>query len=256
MTIKVDLLPTEKKKMGFDPVIVFLVIIILCCGGIFWLYGKSLEKTLTDKQAKITELDAKIKDLEGKLPIIEQLKSDNQELKAQINTFKTLRYDPIRYSNILDKIAQIIPRNIWLSSMNVEPATTMVTFQGTAVLAGGERPLSAIADFMKKLQESDYFSDTNLTSAAQTTIEGGYPGFTFQIDAKYNPESATQVSTTPATPAAPPTAAPGEASATPATEGAAPATAPGAAASPGGEAAASPAPAGTAPASPAGETTK
>jgi Tfp pilus assembly protein PilN len=195
MTIKVDLLPTERKKFGFDPVIGFLLLIIVIFTIGFWVYGTSLVKKIDTKKQEIAEVDNKIKELEKKLPIIEQLRAKNRELEQQINTIKNLVYDPIRYSNLLDEVSLILPRNIWISTLSIEPSTNSVTMNGTAVAMENQKPLESIGRLMKNLQKSRFFRDATLSSTSTTKVAEIYMGFTFQIETHYDPDAAAKVTT-------------------------------------------------------------
>jgi Tfp pilus assembly protein PilN len=197
MTIKVDLLPTERKKFGFDPVIGFLLLIIIIFVIGFVVYGTSLEKKIELKKQEIAEVDYKIKELEKKLPVIESLRSKNRELEQQINTIKSLVYDPIRYANLLDEVSLVLPRNIWVSTISIEPATSSVTFNGTSVAMQNQQPLESIGRLMKNLQKSRYFYDATLSSTSQTRVADAYMGYTFQIETHYNPEKAAKLSEMP-----------------------------------------------------------
>jgi len=193
MTIKVDLLPTERKKFGFDPVIGFLLLIIVIFTIGFWVYGTSLVKKIETKKQEIAEVDNKIKELEKKLPVIEQLRTKNRELEQQINTIKNLVFDPIRYGNLLEEVSLILPKNVWLSTLSIEPSTTSVTMNGTAVAMENQKPLESIGRLMKNLQKSRFYRDAALSSTSTTRVADVYMGFTFQIETHYDADAAAKV---------------------------------------------------------------
>jgi Tfp pilus assembly protein PilN len=195
MAIKVDLLPTERKKFGFDPVIAILVVLIALAVVVFYYFGVKLEKDINDRKEGIKKVEAEIQSLQQQLPIIEKLKKENQELETQINTVKSLRYDPIRYSNLLDEISQLMPKNIWVSSISIEPAQTKLTMSATAAQLPGIRPLESISGFMKSIQKSKYFRSATLssTSKGQVTVAGNsYVSFGFSLDITYDAAAAEQ----------------------------------------------------------------
>jgi len=189
MTIKVDLLPTERKKFGFDPVLGFLLVIVLIFTAGFWFYGNTLSTTIESKKAAVLDKENKIKEMESKMPIIEELKKKNAELEQQIKAVKELVYDPIRYANLLEEVSAVLPQNVWISNLNIEPASTSVSFSATAITTGKNRPLESIALLMKNIQGSKILTTPTLSSANQTKINN-LTGYTFQIEAKYNPEAA------------------------------------------------------------------
>ncbi|MGV8121528.1 MAG: PilN domain-containing protein [Candidatus Xenobiia bacterium LiM19] len=193
MAIKVDLLPTERKKFGFDPVIAILIVLIALAVVVFYYFGVKLEKDIADKRGQITKVDQDIVSLQSQLPIIEKLKKENQELENQINTVKSLRYDPIRYSNLLDEISSLLPNNMWLSSLSIEPGQSKVMMSGTAAAMPGIKPLESISGFMKSVQRSKYFRDASLSSTSKgaVTVNGvTYTSYSFGIDMTYDPKAA------------------------------------------------------------------
>ncbi len=198
MAIKVDLLPTERKKFGFDPVIAILIVLIALAVVVFYYFGVKLEKDIADKRAQITRVDQDIVSLQSQLPIIEKLKKENQELENQINTVKSLRYDPIRYSNILDEISSLLPKNMWLSSLSIEPGQSKVMMSGTAAAMPGIKPLESISGFMKSVQRSKYFRDASLSSTSKgtVTVKGiNYISYSFGIEMTYDPKAAERTET-------------------------------------------------------------
>lgn len=236
MTIKVDLLPTEKKRFGIDPVWIVLVLVIILCTVVFFVYGKSLETSIQSKEQEVHKVETEISDLRGKLPGIAKMKTDNEKLSSQIDTIKGLKNDPVRYANLLWEIAEILPSNVWVTSINIEPTQTAVTLTGHAVEYGGQKPLESIAQTMRAFQNSRYFKDATLSSTSSGE-QIGLKSFSFQLETHYD-QGAALKSPEELAPRTSPSAAPGGASA----------PAPGTAA-PGGEAAAPPAdggaPAGT-----------
>jgi len=196
VTIKVDLLDRPGRRMGFDPIIIFLVLIIIVFVVFFIVWGKRYDDMIQAKRQEITDIDQKIRELESKIPDIKRYEKENDDLAAQIKAIKQLVYDPIRYRNLLDEIALIMPKNIFISNLNIEPNNKSMTFSGTAVEIGTVAPLTSISNFMQKIQNSPYFDDATLTSTSRGTFEGK-PSFGFQIRAHYNPEVAARSAPSP-----------------------------------------------------------
>jgi len=84
MTIKVDLLPTERKRFTFDPMMGFLLVIIIICTVGFVIYGSKLQNSIETEKAGVAEIEAEIKTIENSLPQIEDLKADIAKIKAEI----------------------------------------------------------------------------------------------------------------------------------------------------------------------------
>lgn len=216
MTIKVDLLPTEKKRFGIDPVWIVLVLVIILCTVVFFVYGKSLETNIQNKEQEVHKVEAEINDYRGKLPGIAKIKTENEKLSSQIETIKGLKNDPVRYANLLWEIAEILPSNVWVNSINIEPTQQAVTLTGTAIEYEGQKPLVAIAETMRAFQNSRYFKDATLSSTSTGKFES-YTSFSFQLETHYD-QSAALKSPDQIAPRTSPSAAPSGAPASPAAQ--------------------------------------
>ena len=189
MTIKVDLLPTKEKKFGIDPVMIFLVLVIIICTFGFFVFGKSLENSIAAEEKAVAQLDDTIKELKAKLPDIDKRKADNAKLQQQIDTVQGLKNDPVRYANLLWEIGDVLPGNCWVQSITIDPATKSVVLAGTSAQVGNLRPLESIAALMKNLMNSRYFVDATLASTSQGTA-GGLNTYSFQIETHYDDMAA------------------------------------------------------------------
>ena len=195
MAIKVDLLPTERKKFGFDIVIAIVVLVIAVAGIGFFMFGENLRRVeLTKWTETVNKNNDTIESLKREIPAIEELRKKNQELRAQINTVKTLRYDPLRYSNLLDEISALLPNNMWVSSIGIDPTKNLVQLTGVAVEQPGVRPLESISGFMKSLNidRSSFISATiaSTTRGTQSVGKSTYTSYSWSIDAVYDPAKA------------------------------------------------------------------
>ncbi|HXE71714.1 MAG TPA: PilN domain-containing protein, partial [Candidatus Nitrosotenuis sp.] len=192
MTIKVDMLPTERRRFSVDAMMIFLLIIIILVTVGVVLYGADLQKRIEETKAKSAKVTEEIRAVERSLPQIEDLKAENQSLREQIKVVKSLVYDPIRYGNLLKEVSRILPDNVWLGTLSIEPGTQSVTMNGTAAQWQGKQPLATIAELIQNLNNSGMFKDASLSSTTQTKLEGGVIGFTFQIETHYDPDAAAQ----------------------------------------------------------------
>lgn len=191
-TMKVDLLEKPGRKMGFDPIVIFLVLVIVVFVVFFIFWGKHYDERIDAKKQEISEIDKKIRDLEGKIPEIQRQEKENQELEAQINAIKQLVYDPIRYRNLLDEIALVMPKNIFINNLNIEPGNRTISFSGVSVEVGGDAPLNSISVFMQNIEKSPLFEGApNMPGTSRTTFEDR-TAYGFQMDARYNPDNAAK----------------------------------------------------------------
>ncbi len=190
-TIKVDLLPTEKTGFRPDPMIfVWLIVIVgVVVGCMFW--SRKLEGDINKTKQQIAQKNKEIQDIEGNLPVLEQSRARIKKLKEQIEVIKSLVYDPLRYANLLQEISVLLPPNVWLNTLSIDPTKQVVSFTGAAAEVPGRLPLETIADLIKNINGSRYFRDASLASTQETRVDpGNLRGFSFSIEAHYDPKAA------------------------------------------------------------------
>jgi len=195
MAIKVDLLPTERKKFGFDIVLAIIIILIAIAAVGFWSYGEQLQRNLADKESTLTSKNAEVEKEKADLPQIDEMKKRNENIRAQIRTVSTLRNDPVRYSNLLDEISRLLPYNMWVSKIDIDPVKQVVQLAGLAVEQPGVRPLESISGFMKSLSQgnSECFLSSTISSTTRGTTTVGkstYTSYGWTIEAAYDPVKA------------------------------------------------------------------
>jgi type IV pilus assembly protein PilN len=214
MTIKVDLLPTEKKQFGIDPAMILMFMLIIGSAVAMLLYSNSLTSQIEDQKAEIEKINAEIKTIETQLPLIEETKNRIASLKREIKMIKSLVHDPLRYANLLQEVAILLPENVWLDDLAIDPRGNKVTFNGSAAEVLGERkPLATIADLMRNFNDSEYFTNSTLTSTSEESGEDEASVWKFSLSINYDPEKAAtepptgmgqgRTPTVDATPAAP-----------------------------------------------------
>ena len=238
MTIKVDLLPTEKKSFGIDPAMIVMFMLIIGAAVAMLLYSQSLDTKIENHKAEIEKVNQEIKQIETQLPLIDETKNRILSLKREIKMIKSLVHDPLRYANLLQEVAVRLPENVWLKDLAISPQNNTVKFSGSAAEVFGERkPLATIADMMRNFNDSEYFTNSTLASTTEVgKPQNGEPSvFDFSLTITYDPDKAAGTSTaapggettppadeesattpeTPATPATPGTPASPAATATP-----------------------------------------
>lgn len=210
MTIKVDLLPTEKKRFGLDPLVIVLFLFVVLATVAMFMWSKKLENEISLKRNAIAEVEKQIKDLEAQLPVLEERQNRIRKLKEQIQIIKTLVYDPVRYANLLTQITMALPDNVFLESLTIDPSKTQVNMNGKAAEVGGTLPLATISQLMKNLNDTEYFRGASLSSATRDKGSEGVPSFDFTIDVSYDSQAAADPTKRPLPPGStpPPAATP------------------------------------------------
>ena len=204
MTIKVDLLPTERRGFRLDPMVIVLFLLVVICTVGFAYYGQTLQQEIDSTKKEVEKVNAEIKEKQQSLPVIEERRRKIAKLQEQIEIIKSLVHDPQRYANLLQEVGIMLPPNVWLSSLSIEPGSSTIAFGGTALETPGRLPLATIALLMKNLNDSKYFRDANLASTTGATV-AGVTSFTFQMSVRYDAQAAATL---------PPTGTPGSSSTT------------------------------------------
>jgi Tfp pilus assembly protein PilN len=191
MTIKVDLLPTEKKSFGIDPAMIVMFLLIIGAAALMLLYSQRLNTAIENEEARIEQINQEIKQIETKLPRVEEMKNRIQSLKREIKMIKSLVHDPLRYANLLQEVAILLPENVFLDNLSIDPRARQVSISGSAAEVAGRLPLATIAQLMRNFNDSAYFRSSTLSSTSETTIEpGDTRAFTFSLTISYDEEKA------------------------------------------------------------------
>lgn len=189
MTIKVDLLPTEKRGFQIDPLVIVLVVFVLATSGAFYYYGQTLEQQIKKLEEERVGVEQKIKECETAKKAIEKERERLAKLEQQFQLVKNLMHDPLKYANLLSEVGALLPDTVFIDSLNIEPGSSSVTFSGTAQ---GVLPLSVIAATMKNINESAYFDGATLQNASRTGAEGAVPSFSFGLNIHFDATAATE----------------------------------------------------------------
>ena len=151
MAMKLDLLPTERKKFGFDIVIALMFVLIAISGIGFYLYGNKLKEDAEAKKLEVAGIQKKIEDEKKDLGDIDSLRAKLKDLQANIDTVKTLKLDPVRYSNLLDELSSLLPNNMWVSNIAIDTQKNTLTLTGVAAEQPGVRPVESISGLIPRV---------------------------------------------------------------------------------------------------------
>ena len=186
MTIKVDLLPTEKRGFQIDPLVIVLVVFVVATSGAFYYYGQTLEQQIKKIDDDRVVVEGEIKQCETAKKAIEKEREKLAKLERQFQLVKSLMHDPLKYANLMSEVGALLPDTVYIDNLNIEPGANNISFNGTAT---GALPLSIIAATMKNLNESAYFDGTTLQTASRKGE--GQDVFTFGLSVHFDPLAAT-----------------------------------------------------------------
>lgn len=186
MTIKVDLLPTEKRGFQIDPLVIVLFVFVVATSGAFYYYGQTLEQQIKKIDEERVGVEAEIKQCETAKKAIEKEREKLAKLEQQFQLVKSLMHDPLKYANLMSEVGSLLPDSVYIDNLNIDPGPNNISFSGTAA---GALPLSIVAATMKNFNESAYFDGTVLQSCSRKTE--GQDVFTFSMQIHFDPTAAT-----------------------------------------------------------------
>lgn len=179
-----NLLPTETRRFRLDGLTLFLAGAVLLANGGLVLQSARLDRQVAAEKAALERGDAEIRQLESSLPRLDDLKSEVSRLGEQARAVARLRTDAQRHAELLAEVGRLLPRDAWLSSLAVEPATGTIVLNGTSA---GTPPLATVGRLIADLEDSPRLGEATLTSVARG---GEADSYSFAVQAGYDREGA------------------------------------------------------------------
>ena len=164
--IRINLLPfraarTKENVRRQVSIFVLLIILLIVAMGAFTFYLNNVEKTEKHKteaiKAELTKYTEKAKE-------VDRLIKENETLQKKIdiiNDLEKLRKEPVIIFDALNDL--IVEERMWLNSFNIKG--TAINIKGIAL------DEITVADFTKRLQNSEYFNDVVLKFLKQNVKE-------------------------------------------------------------------------------------
>ena len=201
--IRINLLPvrvSKKKVAGRQKLLLALLMTVLVFIG-NWFWTSSRASDLAARQDKLRRTRDEIAQLERIIGEVKNIKAQQAELKDKLAVLEKLRagrQGPVR---MLDDLATIIPKKLWLKKMDEKGGA--VTFDGSAAT------IDDVSAFMKELKRSQFFGGAELKKTTGKD-EKGYRLVEFQLTApaKYSPLAVAEAEAAAAKAGKAPAAAP------------------------------------------------
>ncbi len=180
--VRINLLPvrvSKKKEAGKQQLWLFAVLLVAgLVGNTLWASGRRSElEGLEAKLARTRQDIAQLDKIIGEVKDIKEAKRGLQDKLDVLDKLKQGRAGPVR---MLDELASITPKRLWLRSMNERGGT--VTFDGTAIT------IDDVSAFMSELKKAKYFGNVELkktTAKDEKTVK--LVEFTITASARYSP---------------------------------------------------------------------
>ncbi len=179
--IRINLLPTKQRKKrgaGQQQLLLFVIILVALGLLLYSIHSGEQEKVaiLQQKEAEISKEMKRLEELIGDINTIQEKKTS---LKKKLDVIELLRKGKTGPVRILDELSTVIPKKVWLESLNQSGNTLNMNGMAT--------DNKEIAIFMKNLEASPFFSDIKLVNITQgKTKDVSMPVMSFRLHLKYS----------------------------------------------------------------------
>ena len=175
--IEINLLPVReaRRKADLRQYVMQLVLVVIVMLGGVGLFHSRLADRIDRTQARVTQMQSDIDQFKPQLAQVAAFKKQKAELENKIEVIEGLdraRSGPVR---ILDELASRTPDRLWLTGVS--------TKGDTITLKGQSLDNELVALFLRRLGDSDYFTNVDLGSA-KLGNDGGLKLVKFDITAK------------------------------------------------------------------------
>jgi type IV pilus assembly protein PilN len=185
--VRINLLPvrvSKKKEASKQQLVLFAVLLVAgIVGNVMW--AQSRADVLKKKEADVAKTRADVARLDQIIGEVTSLKAQQEELKKKLAVLDALKKGRTGPVKMLDELAQITPKRLWLKS--VQERDAQIVFDGTA------SSNYDVSQFMENLLGSKYFGDVELKRTSARS-DGAFRVVDFSINAttKYaaKPEAA------------------------------------------------------------------
>ncbi|MBI2202411.1 MAG: PilN domain-containing protein [Candidatus Rokubacteria bacterium] len=134
---------------------VVYVVTALAMGG-WWYSVSAQEASLT---AKVQTTKAELEVLKQRVGQAGKIKEQVAELKKRVDAINQLTKNQQRPVVLFDALADVVPRDLWINSLEERGTTLKIT--------GTSYSTTAVADFMANLRSSGRFKDVDIVQSRQ-----------------------------------------------------------------------------------------
>ena len=177
--IKINLLPKEARKrvgLGQQIAIIVLVLVATFVGiGFYWSY---LDGVIEEKNAEIAKTKQRLQELQKIIDEINKFEAQRKALEQKLAVIAKLEKEQQLPVHLLDEVYMTLEDDLWLR--NFQEGNFDITIAGTAL----SNPI--VSDYLRNLQESEFFDDVELVVSQRKTI-GSQTVRDFQVKMKLIP---------------------------------------------------------------------
>jgi type IV pilus assembly protein PilN len=180
--IRINLLPfrlARKRENIRQQVSIFVLSIVLVITGMSW-YTMGMDKRISKKQNEIERINSEIAVYKEKADRVSEIQKRLKILEDKLRIVESLQMKRDQQLRVLEDLqARIVSDQMWIESIDADE--TMVTLTGIAF----DNP--TIADFMKKLEASDLFSEIDLKQTVSKRFDGNVTLKAFELRCRKRP---------------------------------------------------------------------
>jgi type IV pilus assembly protein PilN len=177
MMMEINLLPHREARRAADlrETVAVLLFGLVVIGGAIFFTDKSVKADLHMAQANVAQLKADISRYEPQQKLVGEFKTRKKQLQDKLDIIESLenaRNGPVR---ILDELSSNVPERLWLTGIQTK---------GVGIrLEGQSLDTGVVADFLRGLNASPFFTNVDLDKTAGGKIVAGVRLVNFVIRA-------------------------------------------------------------------------
>lgn len=131
------------------------VVAVVFVGGWWW----QLSNQEADLVTKVKQSNEELERLKAQVGQVGKVKDQVAELQKRVEAIQELTKGQLRLVVLFDSLADVVPRDLWLTSL--EERGTTIRINGTAFST------TAVADFMSNLRSSGRFKEVEIVVSRQ-----------------------------------------------------------------------------------------
>jgi type IV pilus assembly protein PilN len=183
--IEINLLPHRESRRIADlrqTVAILFLGLVVAGGGIFFV-ARDLNNDLERAETNVRQLKAAIEQFKPQQAQVANFKEQRKRLEDKIDVIKGLenaRTGPVR---LFDELSNLTPERLWMKSLKTKG--TRLTLEGSSLDTG------IVADFLRSMNQSEYFTEVDLRKTSDGKNVGGVKLVNFKISADFMSAKST-----------------------------------------------------------------
>jgi len=172
---KINLLPQrEPEESGISPAKLGLIIVLeIAIVGASALYAYR-HFFIQQLEEDIDRIEAQIGAIQADVEAVEKVQRRTADIRKLIDEAEAIRAEGLASGRVMREVRDIIPRDIWLSSLSIN-------LDGGVSLAGDTFSIESVARFALAIEDSPMFGEAHVGSVS-LAAEGDYEVYDFNID--------------------------------------------------------------------------